>query len=194
MSDEHNESPFLDELQDGEAVVSLPTEPAKPEPSQPSAPAPAEAHRLAELSTRYESEVRFLLFRLEKTEKALADFKQRSLWAFLGLLVFGCVSGILVYLAADRAATQITELKPLVAAKNVPFKPSSISFAHWEQGQPPVQLIKSSEGFCVLTKVTGHFQGDGESVKLWIDNDGYWYLGGQSHQTEVGADCAVLRY
>jgi hypothetical protein len=38
---------------------------------------------------------------------------------------------------------------------------------------------------CVLTRVSGDFDGGGEEVKIYQMN-GYWYLGGQSMQTGVG--------
>jgi hypothetical protein len=71
---------------------------------------------------------------------------------------------------------------------------AQVSFAHWDQGQQPVRLIKRDEGVCFLTGVSGHFQGAGENVRVWIAEDGYWYLGGQSMQEGISADCVVLRY
>jgi hypothetical protein len=66
--------------------------------------------------------------------------------------------------------------------------------AKWRQGEPPVRLIRQEEGFCALTQVTGSFQGSGESVRVYVGDDGYWYLGGDSHQEGVGAECIVIRY
>jgi hypothetical protein len=74
------------------------------------------------------------------------------------------------------------------------FRGAQIIFAHWQQGQQPIRLIKRDEGVCFLTGVSGHFAGGAESVKLWIDHDGYWYLGGDSKQQDVNADCVVLKY
>ncbi len=64
----------------------------------------------------------------------------------------------------------------------------------WHQGEPPVRLIRKEEGFCALSRVTGHFQGGGETVKVYIGEDGYWYLGGESMQNDVAADCIVVRF
>ena len=64
----------------------------------------------------------------------------------------------------------------------------------WRQGEPAVRLIRKSEGFCALSLVTGAFSGGGEVVKVWVAPDGYWYLGGQSGQEGVAAQCIVVHY
>jgi hypothetical protein len=69
-----------------------------------------------------------------------------------------------------------------------------ITFASWHQGSPAKRLIRSDEGFCVLTSVMGHFQGGGETVRVYIGKDGYWYVGGHSMQEGVYAECAIIRY
>lgn len=73
-------------------------------------------------------------------------------------------------------------------------RPGHVETAKWSQGQPPVRLIRAEEGFCALTQVTGSFQGGGEAVRVYVGDDGYWYLGGDSHQEGVGAECIVVRY
>jgi hypothetical protein len=67
-------------------------------------------------------------------------------------------------------------------------------FQTWHQGEPPVRLIHHEDGFCALTRITGHFQGGGERVQVYIGPDGYWYLGGNSMQEGVSAQCIVVRY
>jgi hypothetical protein len=64
----------------------------------------------------------------------------------------------------------------------------------WRQGEPPVRIMPQADGFCALSLVTGHFQGGGEVVRVYIGKDGYWYLGGQSGQEGVAAQCIVVRY
>ena len=63
----------------------------------------------------------------------------------------------------------------------------------WHQGEAPIRLIRKEEGFCALTLVTGSFQGGGEMVKVYVADDGYWYLGGESQQEGVAAECIVVR-
>lgn len=57
-----------------------------------------------------------------------------------------------------------------------------------------MRLIRKDAGFCALSLVTGAFAGGGEIVKVWIGPDGFWYLGGQSGQEGVGAECIVVHY
>ena len=64
----------------------------------------------------------------------------------------------------------------------------------WHQGEPPVRIMPQADGFCALSSVSGHFAGDGETVHVYIGNDGYWYLGDDSHQHGVSAECIVMRY
>ena len=70
----------------------------------------------------------------------------------------------------------------------------NVEFRHWEQGNPDLKLIRKDEGFCALTGITGHFQGSGEQVQVYVGDDGYWHLGGTSHQEGVAADCVVVRF
>lgn len=71
---------------------------------------------------------------------------------------------------------------------------SGVEFHQWQQGQPPVRLIRKDEGFCALTSVTGRFEGDGEQARVYVGADDYWYLGGKSAQRGVAAECMVVRY
>ena len=190
MTEDKNNSPFMEELVDDKTPVTDLIEPDAP--AETASPAEAQPSHDAVASSRYESEVRFLVFRLDKTESALADFKSRINWLLLlfVLIIGGC--GMLMFRLKNQVAAQNSALQAFVAdSKN---KVPAISFFHWEQGQSAVKLIKSTEGFCFLTKVTGRFEGGGEAVRLWINADGYWYLGGDSHQQGVSAECAVLKY
>ena len=58
-----------------------------------------------------------------------------------------------------------------------------------------MKVIHKDEGFCVLASLGGHFAGFGEYVRVYLDDqDGYWYLGGDSHQSGVGATAISVRY
>jgi len=78
---------------------------------------------------------------------------------------------------------------PIPAAGSAPYELKT-----WRQGDPPLRLIRKEEGFCALTMVTGSFQGGGEMVKVYVADDGFWYLGGESQQEGVAAECIVVRY
>ena len=83
-----------------------------------------------------------------------------------------------------------------VVAPRLPSAPlpgaGAIEFSHWHQGEPPVKLIRKEEGFCALTGMGGGFAGGAEEVHVYIGGDGYWYLGGNSRQQGVHAECVVV--
>lgn len=50
----------------------------------------------------------------------------------------------------------------------------------WSTGKPPVKMIHSSEGFCVLSAVGGALNGLGDEARVYIHpEDNYWYLTGR---------------
>ena len=67
----------------------------------------------------------------------------------------------------------------------------NVQFREWQQGEPPVKLIRKDEGFCALTGVSGHFQGEGEQIRVYIGEDDYWYLGGKSKQEGIAGTCVI---
>jgi hypothetical protein len=50
----------------------------------------------------------------------------------------------------------------------------------WKEHDPPLKLIKKDEGFCTISGIGGAFNGGGEAAVLYIGDDGYWYLRGQT--------------
>jgi thiol-disulfide isomerase/thioredoxin len=65
----------------------------------------------------------------------------------------------------------------------------------WRQGEKPLRVIHKDEGFCVLASVAGHFDGYGEAVKVYLDEqDGYWYLTGKSGKESVRATAISIRF
>lgn len=78
-------------------------------------------------------------------------------------------------------------------ARCVPV-PSDGAFP-WNQNQPPTPMGGAAGRACFLTRVTGHFEGGGESVHAFISG-GSWYLGGSSLQTAVaaGAYCIAVGF
>jgi hypothetical protein len=90
--------------------------------------------------------------------------------------------------------------QPLVAAatslrcKTPPWSPRDLKLYAWRQGEKPVKIIHKDEGFCVLASVGGRFEGVGESVHVYLADDGFWYLGGESNQTDVKATAFSVRF
>ncbi|HEX4086542.1 MAG TPA: hypothetical protein VHY22_16635 [Chthoniobacteraceae bacterium] len=112
---------------------------------------------------------------------------------------------IMLVLAWDRWQTETVLMdgpnhfkgKTLTLRRPNPGKETgiaSIETRTWHQGEPPVKIMPQDDGFCALSQVTGHFQGGGEEVKVYVGDDGYWYLGGHSMQQDVAAQCIVVRY
>lgn len=63
----------------------------------------------------------------------------------------------------------------------------------WTQGSPTKALGQEANQVCFLTRVTGRFEGRGESVHVYVAN-GSWYLGGSSGQNEVGASAVCVAW
>ena len=84
-------------------------------------------------------------------------------------------------------ATSIVRLMPTM------FK-SEVKEFHWRNGDPAVRMLHKNEGICVLTAVEGHFEGAGEEIAVRLKNDGYWYLEGRSHQSDLGASAVGIEW
>lgn len=205
---DRNDSPFIEEF----GGADMAAEPISETDQLQYVEVPeAESDTKPDESIRHESEIRYLLERAEDSENALAHLRrQTGLLKIVGLFVLAIFAACFIELK-DRNAKQGASLSALaawVAGRNVSatdlsrintlpgstFPVLPVYFVTWSQGEPPIQLIKQNEGFCFLTGVTGHFQGAGESVRVWIDKDGYWYLGGASQQQGISGQCAVMRY
>jgi hypothetical protein len=51
---------------------------------------------------------------------------------------------------------------------------------NWRRGSAPVKMIHKDTGFCYLSGVKGGLNGGGEAARVYIGDDGYWYLKGQT--------------
>lgn len=52
----------------------------------------------------------------------------------------------------------------------------------WENNGPPVKMIHQDEGICYLSGIGGAFQGGAEVARVYVHDDGYWYLHGSTGQ------------
>jgi hypothetical protein len=65
---------------------------------------------------------------------------------------------------------------------------------YWSQDNAsPTQMIRSSEGICLLRSVQGRFRGHGEKITI-TNRAGYWWLEGESHQTGVAATATCVPF
>lgn len=63
----------------------------------------------------------------------------------------------------------------------------------WSQGNPATPMGSTTDRVCYLTRMTGRFEGWGESIHAFTSR-GSWYLGGSSMQADVAASsrCAYV--
>jgi hypothetical protein len=48
----------------------------------------------------------------------------------------------------------------------------------WQNNGPPVKMIHKDEGFCYMADLGGALNGGGEAARVYLADDGYWYLHG----------------
>lgn len=67
---------------------------------------------------------------------------------------------------------------------------SALQEYNWSQGNSRVPMFNASDGVCFLTAVQGKFEGTGEQVRVYLENN-QWFLHGNSTQFGVGgtANC-----
>ena len=93
-----------------------------------------------------------------------------------------------------RVELRLRRQRPAASPAAAEGSDHGVETASWHQGEAPVKLLRVDEGFCALTSVTGHFEGGGEAVRVYVAEDGYWYLAGRSSQNDVAGECVVIRY
>ena len=52
----------------------------------------------------------------------------------------------------------------------------------WEHNAAPVKMIHKEEGFCYLADIGGAFNGGAEVARVYVGDDGFWYLHGSTGQ------------
>jgi hypothetical protein len=98
------------------------------------------------------------------------------------------------WVANCRAATKHLNAH-FIAYKTKPYRePVQTSFFEWRNGQPKVKMISKEQGICLLTGISGHFAGKGESVQITCESDGYWYLSGTSGQKQLSATAVAISF
>ncbi|WP_437723134.1 hypothetical protein [Sorangium sp. So ce861] len=101
-----------------------------------------------------------------------------------GEAVYSYVSGGSWYLGGRSLAQGISARARCVSM------PASAEYS-WGQRQQPVYMGTAAGRTCFLTRVTGHFEGGGEWVHVYVSG-GSWYLGGGSEQDGVGASARCV--
>ncbi len=72
--------------------------------------------------------------------------------------------------------------KELERVRGLKFNSPKFEFTtyRWDYNEPPVKMIHKDDGFCYLSGLGGAFDGGAEGARVYIDDDGYWYLHGNS--------------
>ena len=70
--------------------------------------------------------------------------------------------------------------KELERVRGFKFNSPKFEFTtyRWDYNEPPVRMIHKDDGFCYLASLGGAFDGGAEGARVYIDDDGYWYLHG----------------
>ncbi len=85
----------------------------------------------------------------------------------------------------DRAdeGTRATEFrKELTRARSLKFHSPKFEYTtyEWQHNAAPVKMIHKDEGFCYLADIGGAFDGGAEVARVYIGDDGFWYLHGST--------------
>ena len=96
--------------------------------------------------------------------------------------------------AQDAPRRCRTHCAPNKKKRAPPMKPSSLRGwgreLTWKQGDPPTDLGSSNQ-VCVLSGVSGRFDGQGEHVHIAGGDTSRWVLEGSSGQDDEGIRCRV---
>ena len=63
----------------------------------------------------------------------------------------------------------------------------------WEKGDVPVEMIARNEGLCYIVFFEGSFEGDKESVSIYVENDA-WFLKGNPEGNSIVAEAQCWRF
>lgn len=83
----------------------------------------------------------------------------------------------------SRTAQFANRLVPSQTPESNPAVPLfRVETFSWKPQEPAVRMIHLKEGLCVLSMISGRFQGGGEGIKVSVRSDGRWYIDGRSQQ------------
>jgi hypothetical protein len=85
--------------------------------------------------------------------------------------------------------------KELVRVRSLKFHSPKFEYTkfRWENNGPPVKMIHKDEGFCYISDLGGALDGGGENVRVYISDDGYWYLHGTTAHGFLVAEAMAVK-
>src|SRR5688500_9221590 len=121
----------------------------------------------------------------ELTKAISKFFKEQATKVVLG-------SALSLSSIATASVVPVASAAPVQHAAVAPLAGATVNV--WSQyDQIPSLMMRVDDGLCYLSAVHGNFRGGGEVVRIW-NQDGYWMLGGQSGQHDVGAVATCIPY
>lgn len=157
----------------GAAVGAQPDSPVtSPSPTETNAAAllPGQANFERDVKSASEQYERAKLRHTEATERARLNYVK----------VLEDNSSDLV--AKDVRAAEFE--KELTRVRSLKFHSPKYEFKtyEWEHNAAPVKMIHQDEGFCYLADIGGAFNGGAEVARVYVGDDGFWYLHGSTGQ------------
>lgn len=153
-------------------------------------PASSETNATARLpgQEQFEREVQTASEQYERAKRRYTEATERARLNYIKTL-----EDHLSDLAVKDARAAELE-KELTRVRSLAFHSPKYEFKtyRWEHNAAPVKMIHKDEGFCYLADIGGAFNGGGEVAKVYIGDDGFWYLhGSTSHGFLVVGAMAV---
>ncbi|MGJ8644703.1 MAG: hypothetical protein ACSHX9_14950 [Luteolibacter sp.] len=71
--------------------------------------------------------------------------------------------------------------------------PEVITYS-WVKGNEPIRMIPQNEGFCFLSMMAGGFNGGGEHLQIFIDEDEFWKFRGSTKRSMTRGEAVALRF
>jgi hypothetical protein len=69
-----------------------------------------------------------------------------------------------------------------------------VTVHHVNQGDPDLRMIRADEGVCFLSGMSGKFEGGGEKIGIYVDDQGWRTLYVRSQKVDVWAKATCIRY
>lgn len=141
-------------------------------------PSPADANAVAEFPGKadFDGEVKSASEQYERAKLRYDEATERARLNYIKIL-----EGNLDDLVGDDARAAEYK-KELTRVRGLKFHSPKFEFTtfQWEHNAAPVKMIHKDEGFCYLADIGGAFDGGAEVARVYIGDDGFWYLHGST--------------
>ena len=141
-------------------------------------PSPADTNATAVLPGQadFEREVKTVSEQYERAKLRYDEATERARLNYIKVLEDN---------SADLAGegTRAAEYKKeLARVRSLKFNSPKFEYTtyEWKHNAPPVKMIHRDEGFCYLADIGGAFDGGAEVARVYIGDDGFWYLHGST--------------